>query len=161
MKLDALQDKLVTLLTAAFPNELVVASPTTKVADGAQNGPSGPTQSEKRMETALSTRGVCFAVSPLMHGKGSGAGGSSAAVRAYNYVLIRTNPQVNGNGSTGANLEPVSAMMTAISAVIAYREAGNRRFSISEDEDCIELVPDSKDAGLMCWQLTFTYTVQV
>jgi hypothetical protein len=162
MKLDALQEKLVTLLTAAFPAELVVASPTTKVADGAQNGDDSPREAEKRMETALATRGVCFALSPLMQGRQvNGAVGRSASIRAYNYVLIRTNPQVNGNGTTGAGVEPVATMRTAITAVLAYQETGNRRFALSEDEDCIELVPDSKDAGLLCWQLTFTYIVQV
>jgi len=147
MKLDALQTKLVTLLTAAFPAETVVAD-------------YGRKATEKEMEEALSTRGVCFSVSPLLKGRANGAGGRSAAVRAYVSVLIRTNPEVNG-GTGGAGLDPVTAIGTAITAVLAYAEAGNRKFSLAEDLDCLDSVPDSKDAGLLCWQLTFTYIVQV
>jgi hypothetical protein len=148
MKLDALQDKLVTLLATAFPNELVVAD-------------YGRKATEAEMEASLATRGVCFSVSPMLTGKqNNGAGGRSASIRAYVKVVLRTNAEVNGS-ATGANLEPIATLRTAITAVLAYAETGNRKFALSEDEDCIEHVPDSKDAGLLCWQLTFTYTVQV
>ena len=91
----------------------------------------------------------------------NGAGGRSASIRAYVYVLLRTNPEVNGNGTTGAATEPLAAIRTAVAAVLAHAETGNRKFALSEDEDCMENVPDSKDAGLLCWKLTFTYIVQI
>lgn len=161
MKIDALQDKIVTLLAAAFPSDLVVAAPSTKVSAGETTGNNSRKKVEERMETALATRGLCWAVSPLLNGRGSGGGGTSAAVRCYVKALLRTNPEVNGNGTTGAGIEPVAAIRTAITAVLAFRENGNKKFSISEDEDCLELVEDAKDAGLLCWRLTFTYVVQV
>lgn len=162
MKLDALQDKIVTLLTAAFPSDLVVAAPSTKVSAGETTGQNSRKKVEERMETALASRGLCWAVSPMMQGRQvNGAGGRSASLRAYVYALLRTNPEVNGNGTTGAGTEPIAAMRTAIAAVLAHAETGNRKFALSEDEDPIELVPDGKDAGLLCWKITFTYVVQV
>jgi len=145
MKLDALQAKIVTLLTAAFPAEEVVAD-------------YGRKATEKLMETALSTRGVCFAVSPLLMGtQVNGAGGRSASIKASLSVLLRTNPEVN---ATGADIEPIATIRTLIAAVLAHQETGNRRFALDEGT-CIEHVPDSQDAGLLCWKVTFTYVVQV
>ena len=162
MKLDALQDKVVTLLTAAFPYDLVVAAPSTKVSAGETTGQNSRKKVEERMETALATRGLCWAVSPMLQGRQvNGAGGRSASIRAYVKALLRTNPEVNGNGTTGAGTEPVAAIRTAVAAVLAHAETGNRKFALSEDEDCLELVEDAKDPGLLCWRLTFTYVVQI
>lgn len=147
MKLDALQTKLVTLLTAAFPNDLVVADWCRKDTEASQ-------------EAALAGRGVCIAVSPLLKAPViNGDGGPSSALRAHVVARLRTNP-VNNGKPTGANLDIITGIQTAIHAVLADR-TGPKRFALATDGDAVVLAPEEKDTGLLSYDITFTYVVQV
>lgn len=146
MKLDALQTQLVTLLAAAFPNDTVVAD-------------FGRESTERIQEKALATRGLCWAVSPLMRAiPVNGSGGRSVALRATVVCQLRTNPDVNAS-ATGAQAEPVEAICDGIAAVLAYATPGNKRFSLAEDGDAVSYV-ENEDEGLLSWNVRFNFTVQ-
>lgn len=144
MKLDALQTKLVTLLTAAFPNDIVVADWCRK-------------ETEAQQEAALATRGVSIAVSPMLRAVPvNGDGGKAVALKAYLAVRLRTNP-VNNDKPTGAQKEPVLACLDIIAAILADR-TGPKRFALGEDG--VTFCAENEDAGLLSYDISFTYVVQ-
>lgn len=147
MKLDTLQSQLVTLLTSAFPTYTVVAD-------------LGRDETEKAQESALATKGVVWAVSPLMRAVPiNGSGGRSVALRATVVCRLRTNPVTNAS-ETGAQVEPLSAICAGITAILAYAAPGNKRFSLAEDGDAVAFVADAENAGLLSWDIRFNFTVQ-
>lgn len=147
MKLDDLQTQLVTLLAAAFPTYTVVAD-------------LGREETEKAQESALATKGLVWAVSPLIRAVPlNGSGGRSVALRATLVCRLRTNPVANAS-PTGAQVEPLSVICDGIAAVLAYAAPGNKRFSLAEDGDAVAFVSDAENAGLLSWDLRFNFTVQ-
>ena len=147
MTLDALQTKLVELLSTAFPDDYVVADWMRRDTDAEQ-------------ERALATRGFCIAVSPLLRAPLlNGEGGKGSALRAHIIARLRTNPVTNSK-PTGAGFEPLVAIQTAIAAVLSDR-TGPKRFALATDGDAVVLAPEKEDTGLLSFDITFTYVVQV
>jgi len=135
MKLDEVQSQLVTLMTAAFPGQTVVADLFRKAT-------------EKQMEDALSTSGFCISVSPLLTVTPiNGEGGRSMSMRAMHMVRIRTNPDIS-------EVEPIGAIRTACTAAKNYT-SNARRFSIDEIKFAVD------DSGCLSWDISVTYAVQL
>ncbi len=148
MTIDGIQTKVVELLAAAFPSDLVVADYCRK-------------ETEAQQEAALAARGICWAVSPLLKATVTSAGGKSAALKATVVARLRTNPTANGKAVTGANKDPLVAIREGIVAVLAWKEVGQSCLMLSDDSDAIELAPEASDSGLLSWDVRFQYQVKI
>lgn len=114
----------------------------------------------KGQEVALSTKGLVLVVSPVITLRRADDARKELNCVAVYAVHLRSNPEVNLNGTTGAGIDLHEAIGACIRSVItAHRDPSGTREFVRAAGSLAEMT--AEDSGLLTYSVLFEASVQM